>query len=169
MSIKNLLKDLAALSEEEKALLASALAPKKVPKLKNPPAPPRAERVFFFRQLERLGTISIERSGDEVKKKADQLPPRVIAVNEAQASKLYWKTRGKYEYLGQSDGRTWKAEREAGKSVSEATASEYEACLTGKNLEPPQNREKTFFQGKSAAAASRGIEMDWKEGLKQVR
>lgn len=174
MSLKTLLKDLSKLSEEEKALLASVLAPKQTVAKEStrehvPPAAARAETVYFFRQLERYGSTSIKNVNGKMVKEATALPPRVIFVNEAQASKLFWKSRGKYEFLGRGDGKTWQKARESGKSVAEAMDLEYKATIEAGNMEPPRNNEKTFFQGKSIASASRGVEMDWKDGFKQIR
>lgn len=171
MDLKKFAKQLASLTKEERDALAGLLAPaeKPVEKTKNPAAPATAGRVFFFRQLFHFKTEETKNEGGTLKKTVTQLPSRVIAVNEAQAGKLYWKTRNKYEYLGQSNGQAWKKARESGKSVGDSTTAEYNAMLKNPDLTPPVNNEKTFFRGKTIASAGRGEEIPWNEGLKQMK
>lgn len=175
MALENLLKELASLSPEEMAKLQQIfggnkqIATEKIDvKKKNPPAAPKAGKVYFFKQMLVLETERIEKKGDEMKKYANQLPPRVIAVDRAQAWRIYWKSRGKYMFLGSSDGRIWRQARSEGKSVNEAQALEYEEMLKHPDMTPPMNMEKTVFRGTKLAQVTRGEEVDWGEGLKQT-
>ena len=171
--IQNIAAELKKLSPEDRAALKDLFAgdtkTDEPPKQKNPPAEPKAERVYFFRQLMVLGDVEVSKKGEKLEKKATQLPPRVIIVDLRQASKLFWKQRNRYQYLGSSDGKVWRRERVAGKSVAEAQALEFQEQQKEPDMTPPPNREKTFFAGTNPASASRGQEISWSEGLKQNR
>lgn len=171
-----LIDDIKKLSPEERAEMRAMLEMQEeaaddeklsASRKKNPPASPKAERVYFFKQLLRLHIDEIKKSGDKLQKKATQLPDRVIAVDEKQAAKLYWKGQGKYQYLGRSEGRTWREERMNGKSVAEAQALEYQAMLEAPDMNIPPNRDKIFFAGTKPAMVARGVEIGWADGLKQ--
>lgn len=169
MAIQDILKELAKLSPEEqqalKGLFAGNSEPVESPK--HAPELPRAGKVYFFKQLQRYNVQEETKKGDNLVKIATKLPPRVIAVDEKMAWRLIWKNKGAFEYLGRSSGEHWRQARGAGKSVSEAQAIEYNEMIKNPDLTIPESREKTFFQGKNVAAAARGIEIPWVDGLKQ--
>lgn len=167
MALDSVLKELANLSpEEQKSLRALFGAPAVEEKKKNPPEAPRAQVVYFFEQLEVFSTVKTVIKDDKVRRTVDRLPPRVIAVDEKMASKLYWKSR-KFRYLGRSDGRVWSKSRGEGKTVAQAQALEYKAMLKSPDLTAPPNNEKTFFRGTKVAQLNRGQEIPWSEGVKQ--
>lgn len=162
-----------SLSEEQKAALAQVLAGgAEGVKKKNPPAIPKAGKVYFFRQLIVTETVEIKaKQGEErgigLEKTVNVLPPRVIAVDEKNAWRLYWKRRGQFVFLGSSDGETWRSARGEGKTVSEAQALEYQEMLKSPDMTPPMNREKTVFAGTKVFQVSRGVEAPWDELKKQ--
>lgn len=164
----DILKALGSMTEEQKAALAQLLTPKKEVK-KNEPEMAKAHKVFFFKQLFVQETISEKRKDDKLVKEVRQLPPRVIAVDDKQAWRLYWKQRNKFQFLGASDGTTWRDARNSGSNVAEAQAAEYEAMLKNPDMTPPESREKTFFTGNSATSVSRGQEVSWSEGMRQSK
>ncbi len=135
---------------------------------KHGPEAAKAGKVFFFKQINRYAVFEEEKKADTIIKKATVLPPRVIAVDERQAWRLFWKQGNTFQFLGSSDGTVWRRERNAGKTVSEAQAAEYEAMIVNPDLSPPMNREKTFFMGTKPSTVARGNEIGWGEGLKQL-
>lgn len=148
-------------------LAAEAMKQKKE---RRPPKPPRAEMVYFFQQHALFVTEKIEASedGDGVMKKTGYfMPPRVIAVDDKSAGKLFWKQRNKYAYLGRSPGLHWARARADGMSVNEAFAVEFEEFKKNPDTTAPLNREKTFFAGTKPHTIARGQEISWKAGLKQ--
>lgn len=174
MAIKDVLDEIKKLSPEDRAALREAFGP--APEAAKPAEPERekhapeaakAAPVFFFRQLFVYADTTIKRDGEKLKKMATQLPSRIIAVDEKAAAKLFWKGRGKYEYLGRSDGKTWRAARLAGKRVGEAQAMEYDAMMKNPDKTPPESREKTFFAGTKPGTIARGDQIAWSQGLKQ--
>lgn len=166
MDNSELLKALGSMTEEQKKALAQLLNPKEEKK-KPTTEIARAQRVYFFRQLEVYETLSEKKKDDKIIKEVNQLPARVIAVDEKMAWRLYWKQRNKYQFLGSSNGMVWRDARNSGKSVSEAQAMEYEAMLQNPDMTPPESKEKTFFAGRTSAQLSRGQEISWHDGLKQ--
>ncbi len=180
MSLKTILKELEKMTPEERKALqgffgapAEAKAEKKEEPLreKHGPEQAKASTIYFFRQLHvfRTDEEQAQDGGNSIKKKVTQLPPRVIIADEKMAWRLFWKSRGKFEYLGRSNGQVWRSERAAGKRVSEAQAAEYNAMLKAPDMTPPMNREKTFFAGTKLQSASRGQEIPWSEGIKQSK
>ncbi len=147
-------------------LAAEAMKQKKERK---PPKPPRAEMVYFFQQhaLFVSQKIEMDEETELLKKTGYFLPPRVIAVDDKSAGKLFWKQRNKYGYLGRSPGVHWAQARGNGMSVSEAFAVEFEEFKKNPDQTPPANREKTFFAGTKPHQVARGHEISWKAGLKQ--
>jgi len=135
MALADLVKELAALSDEEKKALGELMQVKEE-KPKNPPAAPKARPVYFFL-----------RNGDE------QNP---IGMDIRGASKEFW-VRRKLQFVGMSDGKTWKTERESGKSVREATLAEYEACKKSGSKDPPPDLRRTDLGSGSALALERGM------------
>ena len=137
---------------------------------RRPGKPPRAETVYFFQQQGLFVTEKItvdEAEANKLKKVGYFLPPRVIAVDEKQAGRLFWKQRNKFGYLGRSSGQHWARARMHGMSVPEAFAVEYEEFEQNPDRTAPPNREKTFFAGTKPGQVARGVEIDWKAGLKQ--
>lgn len=154
----------------ESSLKAMAVQQVKRVRTKQAPKPAKAQLVYFFRQANRFVAESIEtdkENPDVLKKTGYFLPPRVIAVDEKGASRLYWKQRGKYQYLGRSSGIHWKTARDKGMPVHEAYGVEFEAMQKTPDMTPPMNREKTVFAGTKIAQISRGSEIEWGIGLKQ--
>ena len=141
-------------------------------KEKREPKPPRAERVYFFLQTQRVDVQGIKSDAehpDVLKKTGYQLPDRIIAVDEKTAARLYWKMRGKYGYAGRSTGEAWARARMNGMAILEAQAVEFEAMKANPDQTAPPNREKTFFAGTKIATAGQGREISWAAGLKQGR
>jgi len=184
MALKEVIEELKKLSPEDRAALAEVFgspAAKPAPaqdaeelpegREKNPPEAVKAATVYFFRQLNvmQVEEAKFEPAEQTIRKTATLLPPRVIAVDEQMAWRLYWKQRGKYQYLGRSDGRTWRRERAAGRKVGEAQAAEYEEMLKAPDMTPPMNREKTFFAGTKPVTAAQGREISWSAGMSQNR
>lgn len=147
-------------------LAAEAMKQKKE---RRPPKPPRAEMVYFFQQNSLFVSekIEMDEETEQLKKTGYYLPPRVIAVDDKSAGKLFWKQRNKYGYIGRSTGHRWAQARADGMSVSEAFAVEYEEFKKNPDQTPPANREKTFFAGTKPHMIARGHEISWKAGLKQ--
>lgn len=210
MALQSLLKELANLSDKEKAELAKIFAPKEsvdsaidpqllsevksdlrkiypnisesslqsiaikqinTPRTKQAAKPPKAERVYFFRQVGQFITEDIEPDKDNpdiLRKTGYILPPRVIAVDKKGAWRLYWKQRNKYQFLGSSDGTHWREARERGMPITEAYGVEFDYMQKNPDMTVPMNREKTAFHGTTIAQVSRGTEMDWGLGLKQT-
>lgn len=143
----------------------------KKPKVKQVPKPAKAQRVYFFRQGNLFVTENVEADAenpDVLKKTGYFLPARVIAVDEKQASRMYWKQRNKYQYLGRSAGLHWKEARDKGMPVHEAYSVEFTEMQKAPDGTPPPNREKTVFAGTKIAQIQRGNEIDWGIGLKQT-
>lgn len=175
MDFGEVLKALASLTPEERekvaGLFGQNVVQKEPPKQKNPPALPEAKPVYFFIHLKPIKTTSIrlERNdaGELMVKEADELPPRIIAVDERMASKLFYKHRGKFQYLSRSPGRIWRQARSEGKSVEESQKMELEYAYKNPDHTPPSDHEKTVFAGTKIGSIMRGVQMDWKIGLKQ--
>lgn len=136
-------------------------------RVKNPPEAPKAGRVYFFRQIERIRVDEVTREGGSLKKVGTEMPDRIIAVDEKSASKMFWKHRTKLQYLGRSDGRAWRQARLDGKSIGDAQAAEFKAMEENPDRSPPPNNEKTFFAGTKIGSASRGEQIPWQDGMKQ--
>lgn len=155
----------------EAALQKMAIEQINRPRIKQVAKPARAQRVYFFQQANLFVTENIEadpENPDVLKKTGYYLPPRVIMVDEKQAARLYWKQRGKYQYMGRSAGIHWKMARDKGMPVHEASGVEFEEMKKAPDHTPPPNREKTVFAGTKIAQISRGTEIDWGLGLKQT-
>lgn len=139
---------------------------------KTPPSAVTAKEVFFFQQNAPFHTESIradKENPDLLVKEGYFLPPRVIAVDEKSAWRLYWKQRGKYVYLGRSKGLKWRQARLDGLSVSEASALELEEMQKNPDRTVPPSQEKTVFHGRKISQLARGIQIGWSEGLKGIK
>lgn len=175
MAIKEFMAELQKLTPEERAQLSQILSPQPAAaplpagRERQPPEAVKAQAVFFFRQLHvvHVDEAKMQADGKTIKKVVTQLPPRVIAVDEKMAWRLYWKQRGKYQFLGRGSGQAWRAARLDGKTVSEAQAAEYEAMLAAPDMTPPMNREKTFFAGTKPSIVAQGREISWAAGINQ--
>lgn len=171
MALKDILQEISKLSPEDQKGLKQFFGGEKTEveqkKEKNPPEAPKSGRVYFFKQFLVTGNVEITGEGENRVIKVDQLPDRVIAVDYKQAWRLYWKNRGKFQFLGSSEGRIWRQARIDGKSVSESQALEYAEMLKAPDMTPPMNREKTVFRGTKIASVARGDEVEWQTGMKQ--
>lgn len=162
----DILKALGSMTEEQKAALVQLLAPKQ--EVKKPTYEiARAKKVYFFKQLTVQETVSEVRKDDKIIREVRELPPRVIAVDDKDAWRLYWKQRNKYQFLGASDGTTWRDAKNSGRTTADSQAAEYESMLRNPDMTPPESKEKTFFAGSTMAQVSRGQEVSWKEGARQ--
>jgi len=166
----DLSKILGTLTEEQKAALAQLLV-KPAQKEKLKAEAPKAKRVFFFLQQDRHKTSTVKMSrgenGEMMIIEAEPEEARVIATDEKEAAKLFYKRRGKFKYLGTSPGVVWRDTRNEGKSVADAQKAELEYALAHPDLTPPMNKEKTFFSGTKVASIERGNEIEWSQGFKQ--
>lgn len=166
----DLTKILGTLTEEQKAALAQLLVPAKK-KETHGPEHAKAKRVYFFLQKERHKTNEVKmtrgENGEMMIIEAEPAEQRVIATDEKEASKLFYKRRGKFQYLGTSPGVIWRDTRNQGKSVAEAQKAELEYALANQDLTPPMSKEKTFFSGTKISSVERGNEIDWNSGFKQ--
>lgn len=166
-----ILEEIAKMSPEERAQARALLGPSEAKpveekRTKNPPEVAKAGRVYFFLQIGRFEVERIEKTGDKLMKHANRLPDRVIAVDEKNASKIFWKQRN-CQYLGRSEGLVWRRSRNDGKSVTESQALEFEEMRKAPDMTPPPQREKTFFAGTKIGSAARGSEIPWTDGLRQ--
>ena len=142
------------------------------------PKPPKAGRTYFFRQIAPFRTDSIETETDSsgqpvLKITGEYLPPRVIMVDDFEAWRLYWKRRNKYQYLGRSEGHTWRQARANGLTVAEAQKLEFDAMIKAPDPTAPMNREKTVFMGTKVSQITQSLgnhnEMEWQKGLATIK
>lgn len=132
--------------------------------------PPRAEPVYFFQQHALFVTEKIEADPDHpdgFKKTGYFLEPRVIAVDIKTASKMFWKRRREFGYIGRGTGVAWARARSHGMSIAEAQGVEFEEMKKNPDRTPPPNNDKTFLAGTKCASASMGRQIPWEQGLKQ--
>ncbi len=171
-----ILDELKKMSPEERAEARAFLAMQDAPaadtkaqeeRKKNPPEAPKAGRVYFFRQIDRIAIEEVKRDGEGLKKTGHALPDRIIAVDEKSASKMFWKHKNKLQYLGRGDGRAWRQARIDGKSIGESQAEEFKAMEANPDRTPPPNNERTFFAGTKIGSAARGDQIPWQDGMKQ--
>lgn len=172
-SIVEIMTDLRAIypNAPDEQLKRIALEQAKRPRQKQKPRLPRATQVYFFKQLVVMDVQGIEEDREQpgvLKKTAIYLPPRVIAVDEKQAWRLFWKRRRDYVFLGSSPGHVWARARIDGFSVAEAQKLEYDEMLKAPDRTPPMNREKTGFAGTKISQITRGNEIPYGDAVKQV-
>lgn len=152
MGIGDIAKELAKLSPEEKEALKELLAPEKKKEVVKKRENVKAKTVYFFEQTGRFEVDEVNEKDGKRVIKATGLPDRVIATDEKGAKRYFYKGKGKYRYLGRSDGRTWKSARQDGKKVGEAQALEYEAMKKNPDMTPPPDPSWAYLNQKAKDA-----------------
>jgi hypothetical protein len=156
MALKDLAAELAKLSPQERDALKELLGGKEE-RPKPPPEVLRPVTTYHFKQVGRVRVNGVKMVDGKSVYEADALEDRYVSTSEKHASKLYWKQRNRYEYLGRSDGHVYVQAIRDGKRAEEAMELERKSAT---DKTPPPDNERTVL--------IRGRQFGWKEGMNQL-